>query len=574
MTVTIQTLEPLDVSVRNNGTVDVAALMGTLDADVAATVADALTARDEAQTARDDAAASATSAAAGATSSAASAESAAASAALAEEIVGLPSESAAVVYLVENDADVQGALTTQVAGGKYRNVKSYGAAGDYNPLTSTGTDDTTAIAAAAAACSSGDVLYFPKGYYKTTAAVAIPAGVELLGDGVRGLFGSISTFDSINTPIIAPHLAGSVLVQTGAAQHGFTFAGVGATNPARGIGVLFHGAHRFTNTGHGFYAYPTAYSGHRDNGVMRSKWNDLMVFGHDGNHYAYWMTNGIYNTFDHLGSWGGGVLMLENDGASGAHYGNLVGTSIYGQLFVDGSAHGIRLLSTAEAMFSIHFVRPQVTISADYDTMFGVTGATTSQHMFMAEDHVVWALQIDSPDFESTIGATAVIPKWSNLTDGGWPFAGQLPRVDRKDYAGGNIVTSETLWAAAHTATDVTLSARGGDWFEIGMQALTIPNAGAYVWFDVATIVSGSPVRYASSQSATQRSGGVPGWAAWDRETGVGGTVNMYLTDGDIAANGTVTFRLMMRTAGGGVTIRADGTNNSLVLHARNLTRV
>lgn len=61
------------------------------------------------------------------------------------------------------------------------NVKaaSYGAIGDGS------TDDTTAIAAAitAASAAGGGTVYFPKGTYKITTTLAVPAGVSFLGSG-------------------------------------------------------------------------------------------------------------------------------------------------------------------------------------------------------------------------------------------------------------------------------------------------------------------------------------------------------------------------------------------------------
>lgn len=52
------------------------------------------------------------------------------------------------------------------------NVKDYGAKGDYNDSTGTGTDDTVAIQAAINACENG-VLYFPEGHYKVTDTITI-----------------------------------------------------------------------------------------------------------------------------------------------------------------------------------------------------------------------------------------------------------------------------------------------------------------------------------------------------------------------------------------------------------------
>lgn len=61
------------------------------------------------------------------------------------------------------------------------NVKDYGAKGDYNSATKTGTDDTAALNAAAEAAraiSDDTELYFPSGKYKITGTVIIRCGLN------------------------------------------------------------------------------------------------------------------------------------------------------------------------------------------------------------------------------------------------------------------------------------------------------------------------------------------------------------------------------------------------------------
>lgn len=76
------------------------------------------------------------------------------------------------------------AMSTAVANSitsLFFNVKAaaYGAIGD------DATDDTTAIAAAitAASAAGGGTVYFPKGTFRTTATLTVPAGVSFLGSG-------------------------------------------------------------------------------------------------------------------------------------------------------------------------------------------------------------------------------------------------------------------------------------------------------------------------------------------------------------------------------------------------------
>lgn len=72
--------------------------------------------------------------------------------------------------LVLHDGATAGGI--QIARESVVNVKDYGAKGDYNATTGTGTDDTAAIQAAIDAFESG-VLYFPAGHYKVTDTLTI-----------------------------------------------------------------------------------------------------------------------------------------------------------------------------------------------------------------------------------------------------------------------------------------------------------------------------------------------------------------------------------------------------------------
>lgn len=103
-------------------------------------------------------------------------------------------------------------------GGALYNVKSstYGALGDGS------TDDTTAIQAAVTAAgtlrgdgSIGGVVYFPTGTYKITAAITVPVGVSLAGDGQRA----------------------SIIKQTSTTLNAFAFTAPGETDALAGTGM-------------------------------------------------------------------------------------------------------------------------------------------------------------------------------------------------------------------------------------------------------------------------------------------------------------------------------------------------
>lgn len=66
------------------------------------------------------------------------------------------------------------------------NVKDYGAVGDYNENTGAGTNDTAALQAAidaAAALPKNGAVFIPSGNYKITAALEVPYGVSIFGEG-------------------------------------------------------------------------------------------------------------------------------------------------------------------------------------------------------------------------------------------------------------------------------------------------------------------------------------------------------------------------------------------------------
>jgi len=69
---------------------------------------------------------------------------------------------------------------------QYVSVKDFGAAGDADPITGVGTDDTVAIQAALDSAGGTDVqlsVFFPDGTYRTTATLNIPEGVQIFGNG-------------------------------------------------------------------------------------------------------------------------------------------------------------------------------------------------------------------------------------------------------------------------------------------------------------------------------------------------------------------------------------------------------
>jgi hypothetical protein len=71
-----------------------------------------------------------------------------------------------------------------------------------------------------------------------------------------------------------------------------------------------------------------------------------MVYGHDGNHYAFNLQNFIYNQFNQTYSWGGGSWKLAGTGASG-NTGNSIFNGNVAFILVGGSANAVTLTSNS-----------------------------------------------------------------------------------------------------------------------------------------------------------------------------------------------------------------------------------
>ena len=128
------------------------------------------------------------------------------------------------------------------------------------------------------------------------------------------------------------------------------------------------------------------------------------------------------------------------------------------------------------------------------------------------------------------------------------------PRFQRsRDFKYKNVNTQLTVnstnWTNVGTSIDITLSAQTGDVIEVNMDGL-YASVAEYVFFDVCTVVSGSPVNYFGWGSSDPGSGeGIRAWygsgLAADFQSVGGGSV-YELAGGDIS-NGTVTLRLRVR---------------------------
>src|ERR1700730_4358834 len=257
-------------------------------------------------------------------------------------------------------------------------------------------DDTDAIqdAIEVAGLVGGTVL-IPTGIYKLSAPLSITQSLTIQGSGI-GVSGTGGP-----DPTASPYLMGSILMQSAAATSGIVIAGTTTTVNLRNFAVMFAPSIMFLNTGHGVDATPSG-----DYGLFGSNWENVWVFGHDGNHYAYNLTKGLGMVVAGFHSWGGGGINWN--GPTAFHYGNAVFINSQVSLWAGGTAHGISLNATnAQGVNLLTFIRPEV-IGITIPTAFsglGVPALTNAQYLFTAATGAALPAYISlvDPDFESPV---------------------------------------------------------------------------------------------------------------------------------------------------------------------------
>lgn len=180
-----------------------------------------------------------------------------------------------------------------------------------NLHVSIGTDNAGAIHNWITACQAAAQsvsCYAPAGQYLTTQTATVTQPIRLQGDGAYAQFGSGSTFSQFY-PVTPPFLTGSIFVEAGLGIDAFDIDAQAAAVNIFDIGVRFAPAIAFWDTGHGFNSSPSVtFGGFPVWGVMSFSWERDSVWGQDGNHYAWVITNSEAGRLIGLSSWGGGGL--------------------------------------------------------------------------------------------------------------------------------------------------------------------------------------------------------------------------------------------------------------------------
>lgn len=148
--------------------------------------------------------------------------------------------------------------------------------------------------------------------------------------------------------------------------------------------------------------------------------------------------------------------------------------------------------------------------------------------------------------------------------------SGALLDYARAVRSAGNITINGTSWANVDTGLDLVLTAATGDLIEVSPSGRLAPGAGAtHTFFDVATIVGGSPVNYFVAGGASDE--GAQGWRCQDTtDARITGSIARTLVSGDISG-GTVTLRLRTRQDTAGNRLFVAGATNPFVWYAKNL---
>lgn len=276
--------------------------------------------------------------------------------------------------------------------------------------SATASDNATALQSAINAAVAANVpLYIPapsSGCYKYTAPLTISGNLSIIGDWVAGNWNN-----NINVPTGTPPIVGSVLCPSSNGSNAINVVVAGLTINVSNIGILFQTP--FSGTGDGFHYIATGVG----QGLSGAYWNNVVVYGHDGNHYAYNWQNAIYGQFNFLQSYGGGGLNLYGNSPSG-NYGNQVFDEFYSQVVTGGSANGVQLVaSQAQALNLITFIRPQVIVEGSSGVSSG--NPPTSSQSIWVEDQNVRNIRKIGVDWETSVASSLTLGAagYGNVSD-------------------------------------------------------------------------------------------------------------------------------------------------------------
>lgn len=274
-----------------------------------------------------------------------------------------------------------------------------------------GSTDATAVVQSAinSAIGLSGELDLPSIPCHISQTLTISGPLTIRGQGCFENWGTVA--NSFNVPTGTPPLIGSGFVQTASAKDILDITVTGQTVNLYDFCGQF--GVPYSNTGNGIVVSPHTLSTYQDSGLFGSIWQAIKIYGHDGNHYAFKLTNSILGTLTGLRSYGGGSIDFENN--SGVYqYGNSVISDFYGVVFEAGSGQGIKC--GGNSSFSnvptllLTFIRPQIWVWSASPSIPGVTPPTTSQLNMSADPVLCQDVTQVAPDYETNIGTSSNQP--------------------------------------------------------------------------------------------------------------------------------------------------------------------
>jgi hypothetical protein len=351
-----------------------------------------------------------------------------------------------------------------------------------------------AINAALAAHVALDVS-MPDGWCLLDAPLNAPSALSVVGGGVSDVGGSVGS--SANPPWAAdlpPYLTGSVFVQMTAGANGINAPVVSQAYSPQRFGIMFAPAIRHLNTGHGHYCVPPTVSGFPDLGILNARWDDLVVWGTDGNHYGYVIQNPVLGQIGAIRGYGGGVLKLIASayGGAAASVGNLNLVQVYGAIWCDGTAHGVELVSDNSQLILCKWDRPQ-TIFLTMPPNLGNQVPAGTQHCLadtgsQSSRYQLWL----APDWEAEeAGGPAVYPTdptGAIVISSGFTGNSALPQLAVQQLLGlaGADITANSKGVIDSTVYPVGWQARTNDpaWIAWQFAAIAGQTADLTQWLD------------------------------------------------------------------------------------------
>lgn len=185
--------------------------------------------------------------------------------------------------------------------------------------------DTANLQAAIDATPVGGLLQLsgsPLGLqYQINATLTATKHITIKGNSCTATFASATDGGAPQFPS-APYLAGTIIRVVANDIDALRLSGSGMSANLANFGILFDPA--LTSTGHGINCTPTQTRGSGlDFGLTDFVWENVHVWGHDGNHYGYVLVNFQYGELIHVRSWVGGGFYFEGNGSQ-ENWGNLV----------------------------------------------------------------------------------------------------------------------------------------------------------------------------------------------------------------------------------------------------------